>query len=765
MYYFNALNHFEFEELCCDVATKILGIPVRMFAQGRDNGVDIKDSSSNKKIIIQVKHYSNSASLYRALVSELEKVLKLKPKSYYIMTGIQLSSTMRTKIYELFKCFMGSEENIIDGIDINGILKDDPDIVKKNFKLWLHSENILEIIQNKNIYIDSHQLRNELNKLAKLYVKTKHYDIGMRKLKDTHILVITGGPASGKTILSKMLLLDFVKEGFKIRYSSSNNIDDIKKSLSTDPENKEIILLDDVLGQTALDISSNNLSNLMDFINLISSSTNKFLILNSRITIFNQLKHENQKFTLLTENHSISINFIEIQNYSNIEKAKILFNHLMVNLVPNDYITELMKNKRYHSIIKHGNYNPRIIELMTTQNKVSQIPMSKYYSKLIDSLDNDDMIWTDEYIKFSEQDKIYVLAMYSESVVNGNRLVDKSRLLDIFHLFLKLSKTVHFDNEFNKSTEKLNKSIIRIISNNGNIQFAFANPSFVDYFKRKVNINNNYESLLLNNISKISGLTYISKNKSNSDFLVERIINRKLKSLFKSEPYEEHVLLLTVVIKMSLFDLRVSELFKEAIVKYLKEPVIDKIYGIDSKGVDLHQIYNSEVIEYYRLDEIDYTSELFEKLLLRIDSKYMPVVSNNLLTIASIKSKHPEEKDELIDIMMRFINKAIDEYLYSELKSICSDVVKTAYDPEEIEEQIKTELEDIFTSYCDKFDLVLKEKIEFIPNYDIFEMIDDEERYQEAMADQYDYEAEEDRFHENKEKEYIDNIFTIVEKD
>ena len=53
---YSNLNDVEFEYLCKDVMTKILGIHLERFGSGRDGGVDLTDNAYKKEIVI---HFLN----------------------------------------------------------------------------------------------------------------------------------------------------------------------------------------------------------------------------------------------------------------------------------------------------------------------------------------------------------------------------------------------------------------------------------------------------------------------------------------------------------------------------------------------------------------------------------------------------------------------------------------------------------------------------------------------------------------------------------
>ncbi|EQB89164.1 hypothetical protein M918_21540 [Clostridium sp. BL8] len=234
MYNFENLNDYEFEILCKDIMEKKLNAELRVYKQGKDGGIDINAFTGNE-IIIQVKHYVKSSynSLKTSLISELKKVKKLNPNQYYICTSQKLSVQNVNEIYELFKNFMNSSKNIIDGTQINEFLKEENniDIVKRNYKLWLTSTNVLEIIYNKNIFIDSDELVYDIEKDSKFYVETESYTNAKKILNNNKVIIIQGDPGVGKSTLSKMLILNYISEGYSVRYSTDNDISNNKKSV------------------------------------------------------------------------------------------------------------------------------------------------------------------------------------------------------------------------------------------------------------------------------------------------------------------------------------------------------------------------------------------------------------------------------------------------------------------------------------------------------------------------------------------------------
>ncbi|MEA5093372.1 MAG: hypothetical protein VB128_00305 [Sedimentibacter saalensis] len=158
------LSSIEFEYLCQDVISRILGIRFIRFAPGKDGGIDLQ--SYDRKYIVQIKHYYNSSfsDLYKSLKKEKDKLKRLSLEDYYVCVSKKLTPNNRTKIFNLFSTYMSTEKNIIDISEIDDIICDPAniDILRKHFKLWLSSSNILNELYNQGIFIDSETLLNDV---------------------------------------------------------------------------------------------------------------------------------------------------------------------------------------------------------------------------------------------------------------------------------------------------------------------------------------------------------------------------------------------------------------------------------------------------------------------------------------------------------------------------------------------------------------------------------------------------------------------------
>ena len=120
------------------------------------------------------------------------------------------------------------------------------EVLKKHYKLWIESTGILQDIGNTNVFIDCETLLADIENEKNLFVKTSAFASALKCLQDNKTLFITGNPGVGKTITSKMLVLHHAAIGYRVRFSTNvSDLDELKKSLSRNPDIKEIILVDD----------------------------------------------------------------------------------------------------------------------------------------------------------------------------------------------------------------------------------------------------------------------------------------------------------------------------------------------------------------------------------------------------------------------------------------------------------------------------------------------------------------------------------------
>ncbi len=621
MYNFENLNDYEFEVLCKDIMEKKLKIKLHRHGRGADGGIDLYDNNVPFNYVVQVKHYVNSefSDLKKTLSSEILKVKKINPKNYYICCSINLLPQHKVEIYSLFKEYMMDISYIIDKNDLDDFLEsaENKIIVEKNYKLWFCSTNILSVIQNQHIFIDCNELLDEIENQAKLFVTTKSfYECRNLLLNEKGILIITGSPGVGKSIISKMLLLFFANKGFNVRYSSDNNLKDLKKAVSVNPNEKEIILIDDFLGQHYLNLNEKQPNELNSLVSFIERNQNKKIILNSRITILNEANSSSIKFNDFMEKYENKNYLIDLNKMTYLEKAKILYNHLYFNNLPYEYFNSIKQNNNYIKIIKHSNFNPRIIEYVSKDKNYNKVSSNKYFEYIIDKLNNPDSVWEDEYRnRIEENDRIFMNTVYSLT----NDKIEIEFVKNAFNKRVVATFNNTTLNIFEDILKRLNNSLIKIITDNHKRYISVVNPSVNDYLNKYIN---NNENELVSIIDNAYYIEQIYKFKTHKEIILNRIINNKINDL-NSIVGNKFKVFFELLIDYDLKDLEIREnlispfsfLCKD--FHFMNDDVIIEL--IDKKFVDFYNLQNiildnlEKMLKFFSYDNILLLYDWLEK--------------------------------------------------------------------------------------------------------------------------------------------------------
>lgn len=491
MYQYGNLSDFEFELLCRDIMERKLGCPLRCFAPGRDGGVDITETKLSGKHMVQVKHYIDSP--YRTLLSslkkELPKVKQKQPEHYYVCCAKQLTAQNISEIYQLFSDYMDDAEAVVDLVEIDSFLhqKENADILERHYKLWLESTSVLEQLGNQDIAIDCDAFFYQIEKEQKLFVKTKYYEEGRQILENEHMLMLLGDPGVGKTMLTKMLALAFVAEGYRIRYTTNGELSDLKRALSVDRKRKELIVLDDCLGQHYFKMQETKENELLALVKYIMHNPNKLLIMNSRVTIFHEARERSCDFRYFMDDENIKIRKLEMNGLDEEEKGWIFYNHLYFSGIPEEYYQNISKDRRYRTIVRHPNYTPRLVEFVTKKKNYEQVAPDCYATFIMECLRNPTELWKDEFTRrLGPEDRALLLTLYSLTDTSVEEPV-------LVRAFLKrLSGLEGMDttrNLYEEALRRLTDSMVQLMEQNGRKRISVCNPSINDFLKNYIREN------------------------------------------------------------------------------------------------------------------------------------------------------------------------------------------------------------------------------------------------------------------------------------
>ncbi len=485
MYNFKNLSDVEFEILCKDIMQKKLGVVLHTFSKGRDGGIDITDNPVTKGIVIQVKHYIKStyANLRTSLKKEVEHVKKLNPDKYYVCCAQELTAANKSEIYEMFADYMESANDVIALQDINDFLEnsENVDIVRKHYKLWLESTNVLSEVFNQSVFVDCESLLYNIEKSSKEFVATTCYWECMEILEKERMLLLLGMPGTGKTITTKMLALYYAANGYRIRYTTNGDLKDIKNALSIDKDLLEVVLLDDCFGQHYFRMKETQENELLALVKYISLNNKKKLIMNSRVTIYQQAKEHSIEFRQFAEDKQFKIKILDMGKMSIEDKGKIFYNHIFFKELPSEYYQDILRNRKYRQIVKHENYTPRIMEYVTRTVNYSKVDGNRYADYVLSCLGNPTEIWQDEFSnKLQQEDRIFLTTLYSLTDTS----IDAERLKRAYNYRLKGTMTIDTTrNIWEEVLKRLEGSMIAIFEKHEKKEIGVINPSVNDFLQ------------------------------------------------------------------------------------------------------------------------------------------------------------------------------------------------------------------------------------------------------------------------------------------
>lgn len=362
MYDFKELDNKEFELITRDLLQEEFGINFQTFAAGKDQGIDCLFSvDNNYEIVVQCKHYRNSnfSVLFNKLKKEeLKKVKRIKPKRYILVTSLDLTLNNKQKILELFEGLIKDLSDIIDFNSLNNLLNNFPQVKKNHLKLWIKDSDYLEHLLGRQTHNKSKIKLKNIKKCLNIFVQTPSFKEASKKLEEKNYIIITGSQGLGKTTLANVLSWKYINEGYEFLA-----ISDVNEGWNLLEENrKQIFYYDDFLGSTQLEtFRRNEDSDLIDFIEAIINDDNKKFILTSRDYILKDAESKSEKFyraNFVTQS-------VQESDFSSDIKKEIYIKHIKESRLPDDFKTELLKEKNVKSISLHKNYTPRIIEYIT----------------------------------------------------------------------------------------------------------------------------------------------------------------------------------------------------------------------------------------------------------------------------------------------------------------------------------------------------------------------------------------------------------------
>jgi len=393
-YDFTQLSGLDFEEIARDLVNCTLHRCLPEFGTLLSTNLRCSFNASNG-VFLQCYHHPENTwevLIHKIRMSNYAALSHQGVRHLILCTSLLLSADHKQSI--LMQCgSMASALVIADEAGIARLLEAVPSVEQRHFKLRLARRDVLERIHQGSTSNATHFPPQSIYSSLRRYVQNHTYIRAANVLEQRNAVLISGPPGVGKTTVANLLLYSLLAEGYT-PVIVREDLSDARSRFA--PNLRQVFYFDDFLGLTFLGDrgGGGNLSEdpvLLNLIALIKDSPRAKLILTTRSNVLAAAISHGGAWS----RHQVleSDSMIEADNYSPFQRARILYNHIWFSKLELEYRQQLVVDDFHLEILRHSNFNPRLIEATCEHRVAQRTSAAEYRSAVLRDLDNPGNIW------------------------------------------------------------------------------------------------------------------------------------------------------------------------------------------------------------------------------------------------------------------------------------------------------------------------------------------------------------------------------------
>lgn len=478
-YDFHQLSPYDLELLARDLLQAHWGVTIESFKTGKDGGIDLRYAVGSGKIIVQVKHFLKTGltGLMREIKKESQKVQRLQPTRYVLVTSVSLSAVNKDAIVTLIGSDMLKSSDVLGQEDLNNLLGQHSEIERSHYKLWLASSAVLNrVLHNAAITRSEFKVR-QVYEEARRYVQSSAYPQALKMLNEHRVVIVAGPPGVGKSTLANLLLYIHLEHEYQAVLIQR----DIEEGQTLFQHGiPQVFYFDDFMGATFLGDRTAALTGtsdkaLLEFIAMVRATATARLILTTREHIYSQAMGRSERLRN-SDLDDLRV-FLRMPSYSYAQKARILYNHIFFSDLPFKYREELLRDEYFLHIIKHRKFNPRLIEWLSSFRRLRNVPVEQYQSFIDNLLRDPSEIWRHAYEQeITDAGRSMLLAIFSMGGKAAGSLI-KSAFTSLHERRAKRYGFATRPEDFNSAMRDIAGSFIKP---SGNHDIEVIDPSVLD---------------------------------------------------------------------------------------------------------------------------------------------------------------------------------------------------------------------------------------------------------------------------------------------